>query len=135
MSISANFPNVKPSLLLDFANAQQLPPSVTFTRATTAAYYNGSTTAKAEQNIFQQSQTFDNAYWLKFQGTITANTTTAPDGTSTADTFAEGSGGVTPSLYVNAGAKQENETFTLSIYAKANGRNYFWLKHRSGTDI
>jgi hypothetical protein len=134
MSISANFPNVKPSLLLDFANAQQLPPSVTFTRATTAAYYNGSTTAKAEQNIFQQSQTFDNAYWLKFQGTITANTTTAPDGTSTADTFAEGSGGVTPSLYVNAGAKQENETFTLSIYAKANGRNYFWLKQRAGTD-
>ena len=124
MTISANFPNVKPSLLLDFANAKQLPPSVTFTRSTPAVYYDGKTTAMAEQNIFQQSQTFDNAYWNKFQATITANSTTAPDGTNTADTFTEGTSTI-PSLYVNAGDKKVNEIFTLSIYAKANGRNYF----------
>ena len=133
MSISANFPNVKPSLLLDFANAKQLPPSVTFTRSTPAVYYDGKTTAMAEQNIFQQSQTFDNAYWNKFQATITANSTTAPDGTNTADTFTEGTGTI-PSLYVNAGAKEVNEIFTLSIYAKANGRNYFLLKQRFAND-
>ena len=133
MTISANFPNVKPSLLLDFANAKQLPPSVTFTRSTPAVYYDGKTTAMAEQNIFQQSQTFDNAYWNKFQATITANSTTAPDGTNTADTFTEGTSTI-PSLYVNAGDKKVNEIFTLSIYAKANGRNYFSLKQRAAND-
>ena len=123
MTASALYPNLRPSLLLDFANSRQLDPRITFIRSTTATYYDGVTTAKAEENLFQYSQELDNAYWSKFLGTFSANSTTAPDGTSTADTFTEGSGSVLPCFYRNAGAKQANEVFALSIYAKANGRS------------
>jgi hypothetical protein len=89
MTISANFPNVQPSLLLDFANAKQLPPQVTFTRATTAAYYDGSTTALAEQNLLLYSQTFNTAFWTRNAVTVTNNAVTAPDGTNTGNTMTE----------------------------------------------
>jgi hypothetical protein len=41
MSIKASFPDIKPSLMLDFANTKRLDPRITFTRATTATYYDG----------------------------------------------------------------------------------------------
>jgi hypothetical protein len=40
MAIQNNFPNLTPTLLLDFANAGKLDPRVTFSRATTATYFN-----------------------------------------------------------------------------------------------
>ena len=86
MSIQSNFPNLKPTLLLDFANTKQLDNRVTFTRSTPAVYYDGKTTAMAEQNLFLQSQTFTTT-WTPVELTVTANTTTAPDGTATASTL------------------------------------------------
>jgi hypothetical protein len=80
-------PLARPSLLLDFANSKVLDPRITFARASTATYYDGKTTAKAEENLFLYSEQFDNAYWLKNGGTVTANTAVAPDGTTTADTI------------------------------------------------
>lgn len=38
MSITSNFPAIKPTLLLDFANTKQLDSRITFTRASTATY-------------------------------------------------------------------------------------------------
>jgi len=38
MSIQSNFPAIKPTLLLDFANVKALDPRITFTRASTATY-------------------------------------------------------------------------------------------------
>ena len=90
MAIQSNFPNINPSLLLDFANVKQLDPRITFTRASTATYYDGVTTAKAEQNLLIQSQDISSSFWLAVgQGvasapTKTNNYSTAPDGTSTA---------------------------------------------------
>jgi hypothetical protein len=46
---------IAPSLLLDFEGDKQLDPRVTFTRASSARYYNGVTTAKAEQNLLLNS--------------------------------------------------------------------------------
>jgi hypothetical protein len=86
MSIAQNFPTISPSLSLDFANVQALDPRITFTRASTATYY-GTRTALAEQNLLLYSQEFDNAAWTKTSTTVTANSTTAPDGTTTADTL------------------------------------------------
>lgn len=130
MTIQANFPNVQPSLLLDFANAKQLPPSVTFTRATTATYYNGSTTAMAEQNMLQYSQQFDNAYWSAANSTIIANTTTAPDGTSTADKLAM----TTQANYFSLGVASPTQfsfiggqTYTLSVYMKSDPQQFGFL--------
>jgi hypothetical protein len=88
MSLSNNFPAVRPTLLLDFASARRLDPRITFTRASPAVYYDGVTKALAEQNLLLQSQTFD-LTWGPTGVTVTANTTTAPDGTATADTITE----------------------------------------------
>ena len=80
--------SVRPSLLLDFANTKQLDPRITFTRASTATFYDGRTTAKAEENLLANSKDFTNvAYgWYTnsgFYATVTINDTTAPDGTTT----------------------------------------------------
>jgi hypothetical protein len=88
MAIQTLYPLVQPSLLLDFANVKALDPRITFTRASSARFYNGVTTAKAEENLVLQSQTFDQSPWgLAPSMTVTANSTAAPDGTSTADTL------------------------------------------------
>ena len=133
MSISANFPNVKPSLLLDFANAQQLPPSVTFTRATTAAYYNGSTTAMAEQNLILQSQTFASSPWSGTQLTVTENVTTAPDGTNTADSIVPNTFSTANHQFAQNVNLIANKTFTLSIYVKAFGYTKFAFREAAIT--
>jgi hypothetical protein len=88
MSLSQNFSTVGPSLLLDFANTGVLDPRITFVRATPGTYYDGVTTAKAEENLLIRSQEFETG-WNRYDVTATANSTTAPDGTSTADLIAE----------------------------------------------
>jgi hypothetical protein len=130
MSISANFPNVKPSLLLDFANAQQLPPAVTFTRATTAVYYNGSTTAMAEQNLYVGSQDFSNAGWSTQSAgqSVTVNSVAAPDGTTTADTLIEPSSGSNVPRWYQIKTVTANTPYTVSCYLKANTRTFGYLQ-------
>ena len=86
MSISANFPNVRPSLLLDFANSQQLDPRITFSRSTTAPYYDGKTSVLAEQNLQRYSQDFTNTGWQNSNITVGTGIT-APDGTTTANSL------------------------------------------------
>jgi hypothetical protein len=87
MSISQNYPITSPSLSLDFANTKALDPRITFSRPTDAVYYDGKSVSLAEQNLVTYSQEFDNASWLKYQASVTANSVTAPDGTTTADTL------------------------------------------------
>ena len=88
MAIQNNFPAVRPSLNLDFANTKVLDSRISYTRASEARYYDGKTVAKAEENLLVRSQEFDTVPW-SVNGTVTvaANTTTAPDGTSSADTI------------------------------------------------
>lgn len=124
MSLSNNFPTIKPSLVLDFANTKALDPRVTFTRSTTATYYDGVTTAKAEENLLLQSQTFENASWLGLDVTVTANTTTAPDGTSTADTLLETA---TTNRHRVRQAIGAAGTYTVSVFAKPNGRDFLCI--------
>jgi hypothetical protein len=90
MSLSKNFPVVSPTLLLDFAAARRLDPRITFTRNSPGTYYDGVTTAVAEQNLILWSQEFQQTAWdaVTLGTTVTANTTVAPDGTTTADTLA-----------------------------------------------
>jgi hypothetical protein len=129
-SVQVTAPNrhsVKPSLVLDFANSKTLDPRITFTRGSSATYYDG-TTALAEQNIVKYSQEFDNAFWTKVGTTVSANSIAAPDGTTTADTLTENSSlsehniycGITPGI---AGAG----FYTLSVYAKAGTRSWITL--------
>jgi hypothetical protein len=127
MTIQANFPAIKPSLLLDFANTKQLDSRITYTRASTATFYNGVTTAKAEENLVLYSQDFDNVYWNKNNCNITPNTTTAPDGTSTADSLIENTANTIHYLSAPIGGGVIGQVYTVSIYAKANTRTIILL--------
>ena len=123
-------PLVRPSLLLDFANTEQLDPRITFTRASTATYY-GTQTAKAEENLLVRSQEFDNAAWSKSGGiTVTANTTTAPDGTSTAETISESTSSGPRLVQSISGAIT---TAVLSGYYKNGDAQYCYLASRASS--
>jgi len=118
MSISQNYPIINPSLSLDFANTKALDSRITFSRPTDAVYYDGKTVTKAEENLLTYSQEFDNAIWTKANSaTITANSTTAPDGTTTADTFtlASNISGAYQTQSVVSG-----QQYVFSVYAKQN---------------
>jgi co-chaperonin GroES (HSP10) len=122
MAIQNLYPEIKPSLNLDFANTKALDPRVTFSRASTATYY-GTETAKAEENLFLRSQEFNNNYWSKSGVTITADSTTAPDGTTTADFMAISSGstaGRVGDLTISVAAGD----CIISAFAKPNGKDY-----------
>ena len=80
----------------------------------------------ARTNILLYSQDFDNAAWPKI-ATVTANTTTAPDGTTTGDSMA-----VTATvsyIYADAGAGSNVAvgTYTFSCYVKAGTNNFVAL--------
>ena len=130
MTIKDNFPNARPSLELDFTKGSALDSRVTFSRATTATYYDGKTTAVAEQNLMLYSQQLDQTgFWVKYNSSVTANSNTAPDGTSTACTFIEDNTTNTHKFVVGAiGSTLTVSTpYTFSIYAKANTRNFLWV--------
>jgi hypothetical protein len=87
---------------------------------------------KARTNLALYSEQFDNAYWTKSQATITANATTAPDGTLTAEKFIEGSGSVAPEC-ARTPIATSNSIFTLSVFAKASERNFLIINNNDGT--
>ena len=144
MSLQANFPTIRPSLLLDFANAQALDPRVTFTRASTATYFDGEGVLRtaasgqarfafdpvteeslgllieeARTNLLTYSEQFDNAAWSKIASAITANTVYAPDGTLTADKVVENSASSVEHYVEQTISTNTNQAYTQSIYVKA----------------
>jgi hypothetical protein len=113
MSINNLYPDISPSLLLDFANVKKLDPRITFARASTGAYYDGQTVTKAEENLFSYSEDFTNSIWIKSSVSITANDTAAPDGTVTADKY---QGSAVNLLYRSPPSAG---TYAFSCYIKA----------------
>jgi hypothetical protein len=124
MSISANYPNLRPSLLLDFANSQQLDPRVTFSRSTTAPYYDGKTSVLAEQNLLTYSQQIGGTNWSLQNVTASLNSATAPDGTTTASTITASVGLSAHAFYQGFGAILANTSYTKSYYLKAGTNNF-----------
>jgi hypothetical protein len=120
--------SIRPSLNLDFANSKVLDPRITFTRGSNATYYDGYTSVKAEENLIQYSQEFDNSYWNSTRSTIVDNAVTAPDGTTTASTYTETTDSSTKQLYVALSGFVSGKKYTYSIFAKANGRTKFRLR-------
>ena len=118
MTISANYPTIRPSLLLDFANSEVLDPRVTFSRPTTATYYDNHTSTLAEQNLLLQSNTFTNAAWVATNGTV-ASGVTDPAGGTTAFSFTATAANAT--LY---------QTLTLTATPYTNS---FWIQRVTGT--
>jgi hypothetical protein len=147
MSVLNLYPTVRPTLSFDFVNAGVLDPSVTFTRPTSATYFdetgilrvanpntprfdfNPSTLAaqgllieESRTNLLLRSEEFNDAAWTKTNSSITANAATAPSGTVTADKLIE-------ALDVNLVHQTTQSvtvvslgTYTSSCYVKADTR-------------
>jgi hypothetical protein len=132
MTTKALYPSTAPSLLLDFANVKQLDSRITFTRTTTATYYDNKTVAKAEENLLQRSQEFDNAYWTGSGNlTVEANSTTAPDGTSTAELLREVATTATHRITLASDITFRAAPYTVSCFLKKGTRD--WARITLGT--
>lgn len=79
MSYPTNFPATFPTLMLDFANRKALDPRITFTRASTATFYDEETTVKAEENLITSSRSFTGFSRTSTALTVSTNIT-GPDG-------------------------------------------------------
>lgn len=132
MSIAQNFPNIKPSLMLSFADTKQLDNRVTFTRSTPAVYYDGRTTTMAEQNLLTYSQDFSNAVWSVDNVTKGSATNTAPDGTSTATLIYPSATG-SYAYFVQLLNATQGKIATFSVYMKAQNKTVGWLYHYNGS--
>ena len=142
---------VKTSNLLGYAigetSGEYVPREFTFSRGSTATFTgsNGliqtanSNIARVQSgalllepqrtNLALYSEQFDNAYWIKSLGNISANQTIAPDGTTTADLFTKTSG-VNTVAQVSSPATifQATGVHTLSVYIKPNVGNTVLLR-------
>ncbi|MCE2725070.1 MAG: hypothetical protein LW865_17620, partial [Betaproteobacteria bacterium] len=76
-------------------------------------------------NLFQQSEDFSNAYWVKTNSSILSNSATSPDGNNTADKIVEDTSN--NAHYIQKTLGGASATYSLSIYAKAGGRNWILL--------
>ena len=82
-----------------------------------ATSVNSSVVASASANLLEYTQEFDAAVWTRTTVTVTGNTTTAPDGTTTADTLT-GSG--TDSNVYQVFTSPSTTRYTLSVHLKWN---------------
>jgi hypothetical protein len=112
-----SLPDIKPSLNLDFANVKKLDPRITFTRGSTATYYDGKTFAKAEENLLLRSQDYSTTWTVTNLTPVTGKT--APDGTSTATEFTAGAG----NAVLTQGYTALADDYTFSV----------WLRRVTGT--
>ena len=117
MAIQTNFPNIKPTLLLDFANVERLDPRITFERASEGRFY-GTQVAKAEENLLINSQALDSTGWSAAAATRTANTDTAPDGTSTADKITNTATTAIHGISSTGIASVASVSYALSVFVK-----------------
>ena len=96
------------------------PKQYTGTYGTNGFYLPFTNTANT-QNLMLYSEQFDNAAWTKSGATITANSTTAPNGTTTADTLTENTAN-SGHYAVQSATITASTITTASVYAKTNGR-------------
>ena len=139
------------TLNLDFLTGAPLDSRITFTRSTTATFvgsdgliqssainaprfdYNPVTLAplgllieEQRVNLVLYSEQFDNAGWLKTAATITANATTSPDGTLTADKITPDAGSAQHDILQTA-LITTGVTYTITVFAKKENYNFIQL--------
>jgi hypothetical protein len=84
-------------------------------------------------NLLTYSSSFDNAAWTKVNTTITANATTSPDGTTSADSCNFTAGG---SSYINTGTTfGGNSDVVISVFVKANSVSIFRIRESFYTGV
>lgn len=134
-----------------------LPAGLTFSRSSPATYISSSgqiTTAStdaprftydpvtlaaqglliedASTNLTLYSDDFSNAYWSKYQSSVTSNTATSPDGTFNADTLADNA--VNDQHTVSRATLPTSATsYTYSVYMKAGTASWGRLTLDNGS--
>lgn len=152
-----NYPDIRPTLDLNFAGSQTVDPRITFTRNSIATYFDkfgvmqtagvnqpridfdpvtgeckGLLIEEQRTNLLTYSQEFDNANWSKSNTTVTANAALAPDGTPTADKIIPTTTANQHSIGQTIGSVAPGTTHTLSVYAKAGEYKYLSLTRYDG---
>ena len=101
------------ALALNFTG-ETLDSRISFSRTSNATRVNAQgLVGYAPHNLLTYSEQFDNAVWSKAGGTIAANSTVAPDGTDTADTYTVGTSSSTPSQNTTI---VDGNSYSISIY-------------------
>lgn len=138
-------PSSIPVFRNDILNSGVLDPRVTFSRNSTATYFDkfgvmrtasagvpridynpvtgecrGLLVEEQRTNLLSYSEQFDNAAWIKNNITVTTNTTTAPDGSLTADTVQINN--TSNYLYAVRGVSS-NQPYGFSFFAKLGTAN------------
>jgi hypothetical protein len=78
-------------------------------------------------NLLTYSEDYGNVAWAKVRSSVTANATTAPDGTTTADKLVEDNTASNTHLVEQVAVTTSGASYTLSVYAKAGERTKFLL--------
>jgi hypothetical protein len=147
----------EPDLLLDFLS-NTLDERITFTRASTAAYWDAdgvmqfaaTDTARfdhhpvtgarrgllvegAGTNLWSRSQEIDHGDWTKSGARVVPNVGVAPDGTTTADLLIEDGSGASAHFLSRSYTKAASAiTYTDSLFVKPAGRFTFQISADDG---
>jgi hypothetical protein len=108
------------------------PKQYTGTYGTNGFYLPFTNTNSTSQNLITYSEQFDNAAWAKpaapVAPVVTANTTTAPNGTTTADTVTFSGSTTHPCFQEVTVSVANGATITTSMYIKASSGSSFLLQ-------
>jgi hypothetical protein len=109
---------------------------LTFSRASSATrVQSDGLIEKVRTNLYTYSEQFDNAAWSKTALSVTANASTAPNGTTTADkVIPDATSSFHPISQVLTGGVSGAE-YAFSVYAKANGYNYLLINTSAGAAV
>lgn len=152
-ALSSGARGLRPAMFLNFVSSNTLDSRITFTRASTATFVgsNGLIQSAAinsprfdydpvtlapkgllieEQrvNLLLRSEEFDNASWIKFNATVTADATTSPDGTTNADKLVENTAVSAQHRVSQAVTTAIGTSYTYSAYVKAGERTSVQLR-------
>jgi hypothetical protein len=83
-------------------------------------------------NLLSYSEEFDQGSWVRSQGSVISNATSAPNGTITADQFIENTATSQHALLLSQ-TITANTTYTLSCYIKAANRSTGWVQFNNST--
>ena len=146
----------RPALFLNFISPTSLDPRVTFTRGTTATFigsngliqssaidtprfeYNPVTLApkgllieEQRTNLLTYSEQANNSAWAKTNINVTADATTSPDGTSTADKLIATTTNALHIIDSSAASFTSGSQYTASVFAKAGELSFLQITFSS----